>query len=229
MKSSPNINELAAALAKAQSEITPAHKSSTNPYFKSAYADLETVWETCRPHLAKHGLAVTQILYMHESGGVRLETVVLHASGQWISGELPVEPVKKDPQGLGSAITYMRRYGLQSTLCLVTRGDDDDGNSASDDRQVHKRPGAMPPELPTKPQSDDPGEWVVNSGTRYLNKKLKTIPVSELVECVQAIKDNAFRNKQPTTGAALQFVEKAEAYITSKTPKDPWDDQSNPN
>src|SRR3954463_13098825 len=98
-----SINELAAALAKAQADMTHAGKSVDNTFFKSKYADLPAVIDAAKPHLAKNGLSVVQIPDFDESGKVTLMTQMMHSTGQWIRSWYPVTPVKNDPQGLGSA------------------------------------------------------------------------------------------------------------------------------
>lgn len=128
MNSSPQINELATALAKAQGEITHAKKDAENPFFKSKYADLAAVLDVSRVPLSKNGLAVLQILKT-ENESVKLLTILTHSSGQWIESEAPVKPVKPDPQSLGSAITYMRRYMFMAMVGIAT--EDDDGNEGS--------------------------------------------------------------------------------------------------
>ena len=122
------INELAAALAKAQAEIQNAKKDSENPFFKSKYADLSAVWDACRGPLTKNGLSIVQIPYGHD-GKYFLNTILMHSSGQFLSGILPVVPIKGDPQALGSALTYMRRYALSAMVGNAP--EDDDGNEAS--------------------------------------------------------------------------------------------------
>jgi len=127
---SENINELATALAKAQSEIKHAEKSSNNPFFKSKYAALPDVFDAARPYLAKNGLSVTQATD-YDADGVFIITQLIHSSGQWMRSFYPVKPVKNDPQGLGSALTYARRYSYSSLVGVVSTDDDDDGNAAS--------------------------------------------------------------------------------------------------
>lgn len=124
---SENINELMSALAKAQGKIQPACKDSSNPFFKSKYADLSSVWESCRSALSENGLAVVQSVSNNENG-MSLITTLGHASGQWIRSEMPIELVKKDPQTLGSIITYYRRYALAAIVGVAP--DDDDGEKA---------------------------------------------------------------------------------------------------
>lgn len=129
MLKSESINELAAALVKAQAAMTFAKKDSANPFFKSKYADLSAVVEAIKKPLADNGLAYTQATDIDEHGGVIVETTLMHSSGQWVESRLRMMPVKNDPQGIGSCITYARRYGLQSLVGLPA--DDDDGNAAS--------------------------------------------------------------------------------------------------
>lgn len=129
MNKSESIAELTKALVKVQAEIKPAVKDAKNSFFKSSYADLNSVWDACRALLTANGLAVIQTTAPVEHGVV-VETVLAHTSGEWISGELLLPLAKSDPQGVGSAITYGRRYGLAAIVGIV--GDeDDDGNAAS--------------------------------------------------------------------------------------------------
>lgn len=162
---SDQINELASALAKAQSEIKGAVKDANNPFFKSKYADLESVWEACRGPLAKNNLAIVQASQIGEFGAV-LVTTLMHSSGQWIEGVYPVDPVKKDPQGLGAATTYARRYAL-AAMVGVCSIEDDDGESAMNRKPVDRpAPAAQPvppqqraqPPAPSKPLTQRPQE-----------------------------------------------------------------------
>lgn len=120
---------IAEALAAAQLEIADPAKDSTNPHFKSKYADLATVLKTVRPTLAKHGIALTQTTRVEDDGRVLLVTRLLWGDEE-IVGYYPVQPTKADPQGYGSAMTYARRYALQA-IVGVAADDDDDGNAAS--------------------------------------------------------------------------------------------------
>ena len=127
MNSSEQINELATALAKAQGEITGAIRDSTNPHFRSKYADLSSVWEAIRLPFSRHGLSVVQGLASAE-GGVSCETRLLHTSGQWIASTLTIPADKLNAHGYGSACTYARRFGLQAMAGIAPI--DDDGNAA---------------------------------------------------------------------------------------------------
>lgn len=136
MKTSESLANLGIALAKAQSELKAIHKDSTNPHFRNTYASLDTILESVRPALAKHGLSLVQgatAPHADENGVVRsfvVETMLLHASGEYIINAAVMPLAKADPQGAGGAMTYGRRYGVAALLALATE-EDDDGNTAS--------------------------------------------------------------------------------------------------
>lgn len=125
---SESIAKLAEALSKAQGKIKGAAKDTANPFFKSKYADLASVWDACREALTENGLCVLQTT---EDGieHVTVITTLSHSSGEWIRGRLTMKPVKNDPQGIGSAITYARRYALAAIVGVAP--EDDDGEAAS--------------------------------------------------------------------------------------------------
>lgn len=129
MKTSEQINEIAAAMAKAQSMLKPAHKDSTNPAYRSKYADLASVWAAWQEAGPQCGLAVWQDVTTVE-GGIAVATLVTHSSGQFMEfGPLIVPLGKHDAHGVGSATTYGKRFGLAASVGLVA-DDDDDGNGA---------------------------------------------------------------------------------------------------
>ena len=131
MLQSESIANLAKALSTVQGKLTHAKKDSANPFFKSKYADLESVWDACRNLLADNGLAVAQFpgTYSELDHSMSLTTILTHESGEWISHEMSVPVTKADAQGAGSALTYMRRYALAAVVGVVQA--DDDGNAAS--------------------------------------------------------------------------------------------------
>lgn len=149
MKRSEQINELAAALSKAQNKMAGAKKGKRNPFFNSDYADLEAVWNAARGPLTENGLAIMQVPGFNERQEFILETILMHSSGQWVSGEYPVKPIKSDPQGFGSAITYARRYSVGPMSGVVTADEDDDGENAMDRKKEvvpeKKKTVAKPP------------------------------------------------------------------------------------
>lgn len=143
--SSEDIKELAAALAGVHAEMEPAKKDSDNPHFKSTYADIRAVVEVSRKLLSKHDLVVTQTVD-YEGEGVFLITQITHKSGQFMRSWYPVKPTKNDPQALGSAITYARRYAY-CALVGVVADDDDDGNEGS-------KKEAKPETKPAEPKGE---------------------------------------------------------------------------
>jgi hypothetical protein len=120
-------NNIAAALASAQSEMGKALKDSQNPHFKSKYADLASVCAACMPALNANGIAVIQPIIEGEAGR-SVVTRFIHASGETLECGIPLILGKNDMQGLGSAMTYARRYGLMALAGIAP--EDDDGNAA---------------------------------------------------------------------------------------------------
>jgi len=159
MERSENINEFATAFAQAQGAMTVAAKDSTNPHFKSKYADLASVVDAVRPHLSSNGLSFTQSVST-EPGIVTVETTIFHKSGQWISNRLSVACRDLSPQPVGSAITYARRYTLMS-ICGIAPAEDDDGEAAQGRGQAQphrptpKAPSIEPMAAPTPPKPPD--------------------------------------------------------------------------
>lgn len=134
MQMSSDINKLAEALSKAQGEMKPAKKNSSNPFHKSSYADLDDCWSALRDPLSHNGLSVMQL--MEERNGQQLlVTVLSHMSGQWVRSETPILAKESSSQAFGSACSYARRYGLCSITGL-TSSDDDDGEAAEGRRGV---------------------------------------------------------------------------------------------
>jgi len=130
MNKSESVAGLAAALAKAQGQMKGAIKDSANPFFKSKYADLASVVEAIRAAFSANGLSYIQTVEPSEKDEVRVETTLLHSSGEWIScGVLSLPVSKVDAQGYGSALTYARRYSLSAAVGVAP--EDDDGNAAS--------------------------------------------------------------------------------------------------
>ena len=142
MTHSEQINELSTALSKAQGLIEGAKKDAANPFFKSKYADLASVWDACRAALAVNGLAVIQSPAA-EGTRVSVDTLLTHSSGQWVAGTVSVTAKEDSPQAIGSAITYLRRYALQSFVGVAP--EDDDANAASAKSHIVKAVPVMGP------------------------------------------------------------------------------------
>lgn len=160
------MNNIAAALVKAQREFGPALKSSTNPHFRSKYADLAACIEAVIDALNNNGIYLMQLTEEHPTG-VKVSTTFIHESGEQISGgSLYVPAAKNDPQGFGSALSYARRYSLMAACGIAP--EDDDGNAAKasvDRHQVAHAPQAAPvakpkaaPIVPPKMEGKD-SQW----------------------------------------------------------------------
>jgi hypothetical protein len=128
MKTSDKIDLIAPALLAAQKEINNASKDAKNPHFRSSYASLGSVIEAVKEPCNKHGIVVLQTL-SEGTAGLHLSTRAIHSSGQWIEDTAFSPLPKADPQGVGSATTYLRRYSLAALFCITQ--EDDDGNAAS--------------------------------------------------------------------------------------------------
>jgi hypothetical protein len=147
---SQDIGDLAKALTKAQGVMTSASKDGTNPHFGKSYATLDSIWQAIRKPLSEHGLCVVQSILPDNT----LVTTLLHESGQWMRSYLKLNPVRNDPQGIGSALTYGRRYSLAAIVGICQA--DDDGDDASErptgrpasepasDRKSTPKPAAVP-------------------------------------------------------------------------------------
>jgi hypothetical protein len=165
IKMSAQVNELAAAMAKAQGMMKPAIKDSVNPHYKSRFTSITAVWESARLPMSSNGLSALQSVSTREKNIV-VTTIILHSSGQWLEFE-PLElPLGKyDAQGVGSACTYAKRYALCAALNIVT-DDDDDGEKACE----------VPPKEPVKEAMIGPDE------------------IKKLNECLEKV-DNEYKEK----------------------------------
>lgn len=170
MRTSEQIDQIAAALAKAQGAMRGAVKDSENPHFRSRYADLASVREACWGPLTDHGLSVVQSPRLAATEGgwiVELDTLLMHSSGQWIADTAATPLAKADAQGVGSATTYLRRYALAAFAGIAP--EDDDGNAASQKPE--------PKKALTKPAKFD--EWLLDveaaadNGLKALGAALK--------------------------------------------------------
>ena len=127
---SSQIDAISAALAKAQGQIANPTKDSINPHFKAQYADLSSGLNAIRSALSANALAIVQTTRM-DGEMLMLHTMLAHGSGQWIGSQWPVIKLPAPPQGIGSALTYARRYTLFALVGIAGEEDDDDGNAAS--------------------------------------------------------------------------------------------------
>jgi len=162
MKQSDSIKQLCVALVKFHSSVGKIKKSATNPFFKSKYADLSSILDVIEEPLCESGLSFVQF----PIGENELQTTLMHESGEWMSGSYTMKPSKNDPQGLGSAITYQRRYALGAILGLNI-DEDDDGNAASKPNKNTSKANDKPWLNPNTTQWTDcvaalKGDWTID-------------------------------------------------------------------
>lgn len=161
MNQSETITKISPALVKAQGEMSNALKDSKNPFFKSAYADINSVREACMPSLIKHGISVLQPT-VYIDGKPFVETVLLHESGEYISSLTEIICSKQnDAQSHGSGVSYARRYGLQSLCNLGTA--DDDGNAAVNTKREPAKETPKEEKKPLLEKGSDNWKNVVNA------------------------------------------------------------------
>lgn len=216
---SEQINEFAAALAKAQSEMTVAKRDGKSAHF-GPYATLNASVGASRPALTKNGLAVTQIPW-HGGNQVFLTTIVLHSSGQFMSGTVPVVPAKNDAQGIGAALSYMKRYSYNAIVGIVEEGEEVGDDSPNRSHHPNKpraqarqagadvsvgRPGNSAPAPAAKllgsnaESAENPGAYICPVGYSR-GQALKDIPLAKLIASVDHYE------KKRTEGAILPPME----------------------
>jgi len=202
MDSSENVEKVSAALVAALADARNVALDAVNPHFRSRYASLPAMLDAVRPILAKHGLAAVQLAVSEPDGRVGVETILLHASGQYLASRILVMPTKGDPQGAGSALTYCRRYALAAALGIA--GDeDDDGNAAS--RKPTQRPAAPAEQRQPQPPATRPQNGVISEaqGERVwglAGERARAVPGvdrTEIVRDVLARRGIAHTNEVP--------------------------------
>lgn len=209
---------LATALAKAQAEIKAALKDSKNPHFKSSYADLTSVWDACRSALTNNGLSVVQKTDFAE-GEVWLETILLHADGDSITGRYPLRPQQQTPQGYGSALTYARRYSLAAMVGVVA-DEDDDGNAASAPRSETIRQVEPPPSTMTGRKNEAQGQRTASQYKADCIAALAKIKTSaELTAWSDAERDTLEKLEKASRDAHTAIMDKVAETMDRVSPK----------
>jgi len=157
METSQTIGKISEALAKAQGQMKPAAFDATNPHFKSKYATLTSIMESCRPALSANNIAVVQGTSIDTELPLRVSvtTLLLHSSGEFIKDTLSLRPSKDDAQGAGSTITYARRYSLASLVGVVA-DEDDDAEAAVGRIDKQPKPGQKKQILTAVPAPEKP-------------------------------------------------------------------------
>lgn len=153
LQKSESLKEISKALATFAIKVESIRKDANNPFFKSQYASLSNIIESTRDALSECGLSVSQFPIGEHS----LITILMHESGEWIQSEYTMRPTKNDPQGIGSVITYMRRYALASILNLSIMEDDDANEASKPAQKVDK-----------KEEKEDGREWLNKNTDAFL-------------------------------------------------------------
>ena len=151
MQKSESIKNIAIAMCEVQRSMEVASKKSDNPFFNSKYADLSEVLRCIKSIIPDHGLSFLQ-MPSFENGVVSVETLVMHISGEWISSVSSSPISKLTPQGVGDAITYLRRYAGAAIFGLAQK--DDDGNSNSEQPKKQDNKAKQPDDKPWYDESD---------------------------------------------------------------------------
>lgn len=215
MTKSDQINELAAALAKAQSEMKGAVKDSANPFFKSKYADLASVWDAWKPVGPKNGLAIVQTASA-EGPRVTVTTMLCHVSGQWIQGALTATAKEESGQAIGSIITYLRRYGLAAIVGIAP--EDDDGEAAE---ARHKQPTARVAPPPDKTQQA--AETIVAQVEGKVPKPKHVVDLFDRILRQQSPKGpDGTHTKDQKSYAAKLMGDAAAMFAFGKKPSQEW-------
>lgn len=203
--SSTEIKDLAAALSKAQSEMNSAKKTKENPYFKSSYADLESVVSSSRPALTKNGLSVVQQI-IDENSGSWLITTLLHTSGQWIKSKKRIVPQKTDIQSVSSHTTYLKRMCYASLIGVVAGENDDDGEAdVATSRETFAKGTALNTKYNPKHNSS---EVITSEQLEELEYELEEYPdICELVLEGLKIQNLADMPKEKFLGAITRIRE----------------------
>lgn len=185
MLTSESITAIMPAFIKAQGNFAPALKTATNPHFKSKYVALDGVIDAVAEPLRKEGIAIVQMTDVQDAQTI-LVTRLIHESGEWIGSRYPVHPVKADPQGEGSALTYARRYALMALVGIAP--EDDDGNAAAKavNKAVDDKQAATLTDMATECGADVPRFCAVFGVT-----KISEIPATKFDEARAALQRKA--------------------------------------
>ena len=184
---SRTIGELATSLAKAQSEFTIAGKNKANPFFKSKYADFESIVAASRPALTKNGISIVQTILPDADGLNVLHSLLLHCSGEYIESRMRINPAKTDIQSISSYTTYIKRMAYSSLVGVVTGDEsDDDGEAAVASERVERYEKASPkyhtPKIPISPDQLEQLEYELEGYADIAEQVLDGFKIKTLAE-----------------------------------------------
>lgn len=217
MKFSADIKEISAAILRIHSEVEIALKDSTNPHFKSKYADIESIQYASKEALARNNIAIIQepctIMCPIKGAIPGLGTLLLHSSGQWIYQEAPLPMSKTTPQEAGSSITYFRRYAQAGSLNILQS--DDDGETA----EKAENPNRQQP-VKSQPASDklkmDHGKYIIYFG-KYKGRTIDSLHLEEITGYISHLEKMAKDSGKDMSGGAAEFCSYAKSYLNTKS------------
>lgn len=198
ISASEEVDKLIVDLIGLLNEQDDPLKDTTNPAFKSKYADLDAVFRVTRKICAAHRFGLLQAVLDSSSSLVIVRTVLIHASGQWIATDINLPVMKGDPQGIGSAITYAKRYGAQ--ILTGRASEDDDGNAASKKPTTPATPAAEVKKI-TEAQALEIAALIQESkanGEKFRQHfgfagDLTNLPADRYEEAIEALKEQKRR------------------------------------
>ena len=221
MKTSDQIGDLAKALSLAQGKMSHAIKDSTNPFYKSKYADLESVIDAAKKPLEENGLSVSQ------GGDYKYDQWVIvtklsHSSGQWIETYCPILANKQDAQGFGSGITYARRYAY-AAIIGISQSDDDGAlavqsthketiKSPSQQKQIEEKKAP----INYAQQSADPGAYVIPLGKEIKGMTLRMVDDKKLQGLADWLTNKAKSEGKEVDGSGKLYIEKMNEWFSYK-------------
>ncbi len=202
VRRSASIGALAAAMCKSQAEMKNPTKDAVNPHFKSRYADLAGVLDAVKPAFTHNGLSIMQFPCELDDKPA-LTTILAHISGEWIEATIALRPTKPDPQGVGSALTYFRRYMLQS-IAGITAEDDDDGNAAS---RPQTQPARQPEQAPAPSTMQARAKFVQRFAMCKSRDELEAIyaDIGNALKDRTLTQDDRLALRQPAEETAARF------------------------
>ena len=213
---SEKIEKLADALSKAQKQLSAVEKDGKNSHFGNNYSTLGAVLEACHKVLPEHGLSIS-----HTCKDKILRTRLMHTSGQWIAGEMPLLMSRQDMQGFGSALTYARRYATTSIVGLPEKDDDGNvaaGNHLSSKTQYNPNGGFQHPKRePYKPHTGEPAEFVVPYG-KNKGLKIKELDPGIVQGDIEYWENRAHQDRKPLSGRVADYVDNLKKYTTQQQP-----------
>lgn len=220
-----HLSDLIAAFALAQANFKPADQGANNPHYKKNYSDLADVWDVARDHLGVHGIVVFQFP-VNDPGSESVTLITsIHCKEDWIRGTLTCKVPLNDPQKIGSAITYLRRYTLSGALGIVSRGEDDDGEGANGRSQPapaqQQRPAPAAP-APAKPAttaaakpvaSTTPAAEVVPEAAKMFVKRFDECQSAEEFHSMVGSTKTVFDDGTPEKLALSHAIKRAAARL----------------